>query len=353
MENLTETLLGLVSHYSPSGKETPAVAFLLKRMKELGFDNVFQDDIGNAIGVMGQGPQQILLLGHIDTVLGEIPIRVEDGNLYARGSVDAKGPLAAFTDAVAAVGELPGWQMIVIGAVCEETDSRGARYLVDQYRPDMVVIGEPSSWNRITLGYKGCAHADVTVRCSASHAASFELTACEKAAAIWQEINTWTDSYNENKERRFEQLQNSLLGWSSGKDGFEEWSTLKLEARLPLSLLPEEWFTKLAELAGEETECAQSSSLPIQAYRSEKNTPLVRSFLKAIRDVGGKPGFVVKTGTADMNIVAPVWQCPVVAYGPGDSSLDHTPNEHLSLDEYNKAVYVLSRMLKELTSKSN
>ena len=46
-----------------------------------------------------------------------------------------------------------------------------------------------------------------------------------------------------------------------------------------------------------------------------------------------------------MNVVGPVWQCPIVAYGPGDSSLDHTPNEHLSLDEYWKAVNVIEQTL--------
>ncbi|MEO8679329.1 MAG: acetyl-lysine deacetylase, partial [Vicinamibacterales bacterium] len=35
------------------------------------------------------------------------------------------------------------------------------------------------------------------------------------------------------------------------------------------------------------------------------------------------------------------------AYGPGDSLLDHTPNEHLSLDEYWRAVNVVEAMLVE------
>ncbi len=54
---------------------------------------------------------------------------------------------------------------------------------------------------------------------------------------------------------------------------------------------------------------------------------------------------MLKTGTSDMNVVAPVWQCPIVAYGPGDSALDHTPNEHLPLDEYWQAVRVVEEML--------
>lgn len=82
-----------------------------------------------------------------------------------------------------------------------------------------------------------------------------------------------------------------------------------------------------------------------EAFRADKNNALVRAFLGAIRDVGGKPAFTLKTGTADMNIVGPVWGCPIVAYGPGDSALDHTPNEHLVLAEYERAIDVLARVL--------
>jgi len=97
---MSETLIGLVSQYSPSGQERGAVEWLVARMKSLGYDNAFIDDAGNAVGVMGKGPKQIILLGHIDTVPGEIKV-VRDGiSLYGRGSVDAKGPLASFTDAV-------------------------------------------------------------------------------------------------------------------------------------------------------------------------------------------------------------------------------------------------------------
>ncbi|MBK8619101.1 MAG: M20/M25/M40 family metallo-hydrolase [Anaerolineales bacterium] len=74
------------------------------------------------------------------------------------------------------------------------------------------------------------------------------------------------------------------------------------------------------------------------------------AFLSGIRSQGGEPRFVYKTGTADLNIVAPVWKCPAVVYGPGDSALDHTPNEHINLDDYAKAVIVLSEALKKLST---
>jgi LysW-gamma-L-lysine carboxypeptidase len=84
------------------------------------------------------------------------------------------------------------------------------------------------------------------------------------------------------------------------------------------------------------------------AYRAERNTPLTRLFNNAIRDHGGKPGYVYKTGTSDMNTVGQVWACPMVAYGPGDSNLDHTPQEHIVLAEYHRAIRVLADVLRNL-----
>ena len=83
--------------------------------------------------------------------------------IYGRGSVDAKGPLACFVDAVTEVGTVDGWQLVVIGAVEEERDPDGARYVVARYKPDFAIIGEPNRWDRIALGYKGSAWAKLSI----------------------------------------------------------------------------------------------------------------------------------------------------------------------------------------------
>ena len=49
-----------------------------------------------------------------------------------------------------------------------------------------------------------------------------------------------------------------------------------------------------------------------------------------------------------MNVVGPVWGQNIVAYGPGDSSLDHTPHEHVQIAEYIQAIGILELVLKEL-----
>jgi LysW-gamma-L-lysine carboxypeptidase len=48
-----------------------------------------------------------------------------------------------------------------------------------------------------------------------------------------------------------------------------------------------------------------------------------------------------------MNVLGPVWRCPIAAYGPGDSTLDHTPVERLPLPDYLRAIEVLQTALVE------
>jgi LysW-gamma-L-lysine carboxypeptidase len=355
--NDLDTLVGLVSQYSPSGQERGAVEWLVARMQSLGYTSAFVDDAGNAVGVMGSGPRQVVLLGHIDTVPGAIKVALtpdpslEGGRelLYGRGSVDAKGPLACFVDAVAKAGVKDGWQFVVIGAVEEERDSEGARYVVNQYKPDFAIIGEPNQWDRVALGYKGSAWAHVTVRRGQAHTASGEETAAEAAVEMWLKIKAYVEAFNADKKRVFDQLLLTLRGMESDSNDFEQWARLKVGVRLPVDVSPEAWYAKLTEETLKVSETfrvlVEPTGFAVPAWGCEKNSRLVRGFLSGIRSMGGEPRFVYKTGTADLNIVAPVWQCPAVVYGPGDSSLDHTPHEHIQLEDYRKAVAVLADVL--------
>ena len=117
-------------------------------------------------------------------------------------------------------------------------------------------------------------------------------------------------------------------------DGLRDTASLALSLRLPPGCDTRELRGRV-RAAGGRGAVRFAGDEP--AYRAAKNTPLVRAFLAAIRAQGGTPAFALKTGTSDMNIVGPVWRCPILAYGPGDSSLDHTPHEHTSLAEYGAA----------------
>ncbi len=339
-------LTGLLEAYSPSTQERQASEYLAGWMKAAGYDQAFVDEASNAVGILGDGPSEIALLGHIDTVPGYITVKVSDGKLYGRGSVDAKGPLATFAAAAALAGRQPGWRIIVVGAVEEEAaSSKGARYAATQYRPAMCVIGEPSQWDRITLGYKGRLLLDYRFQRTMRHTARPEPNAIEHAVTFWNAVQAEAAAINEGRDKAFDQVFASLRSINSSDDGFCETAVMTLAFRLPVDVPP----VDLKERLLARTEGAEISFRGEEvAFRAEKNTPLVRAFNNAIRDAGGKPGHVYKTGTSDMNAVGPLWNCPIVAYGPGDSSLDHTPEEHIILDEYHKGIEVLANVLRSL-----
>ena len=137
-----------------------------------------------------------------------------------------------------------------------------------------------------------------------------------------------------------------LRAINTASDGFHDTLTLTISFRLPLTLTPADTEAALAAFAEPDGELRAYSTA--QAYLGDKNNALVRGLLAAIRAQGERPGFVLKGGTSDMNVVGVTWACPIVAYGPGDSSLDHTPEERQNLAEYAQAVATLTHLIEHL-----
>ncbi len=331
---------------SLSGQEHAIADLLVCRMSQVAGMRAFRDAAGNAVGIIGDGEQEIVLLGHMDTVPGAVPVRREGDLLYGRGAVDAKGPLAAFIAAVAAIGPLPGKRFVVIGAVEEECPtSHGARYAVTQYRPAAAIIGEPSNWDRVTLGYKGSLSAEYTLAQEMEHSSGPGQTVSEKAVAFWERCRDYAAQRNNGANRSFATLDPTLRQIQSESDGLVDRVRMTVAYRVPMGMTVAELRSAMEAWRGEATLRTMNEEEPFQA---ERNTALVRAFLQAIRDEGGSPRFALKHGTSDMNIVGPAWGCPIVAYGPGDSRLDHTPQEHISLAEFRRGIEVLRRVLQSL-----
>jgi [amino group carrier protein]-lysine/ornithine hydrolase len=342
-------LHSLLVCYSPSGEEGNAAASLAAFMERAGFDTCI-DRVGNVIGSLGTGPQEVVLLGHIDTVPGYIQPNLEGDILFGRGAVDAKGSLACFTSAAAFVGAQPGWKITVIGAVGEEADSRGAKYLCKSYpAPTMAIVGEPSGWDHVTIGYKGGVWGQYDVQRAIEHTAGKTQNACEAAVAFWSRLVHVTGQFNEDHQKVFNQVSPTLTGMQSDENGYAQRAQLKFNVRIPPGMSPQDLLELLSGLV-EDGKIQLYDGIP--AYKTEKNNPLARNLIASIRKNGGKPGYKLKTGTSDMNVVGPVWNCPIVAYGPGDSSLDHTPEEHVSITEYEQGIQVLADALFGITARS-
>ena len=329
---------------SVSCAEGQAAAFLVEQMDSFGFQTEI-DDAGNPVGKIETSGPRIVLLGHIDTVPGVVSVRREDGKLYGRGAVDAKGPLAAFIAAAvraADSGNLQA-QVEVIGCVEEEVpSSKGARFRVLGAAPDLCINGEPSGWQGVTLGYKGYLRArlqrSLPIEHSAGKASGMGALACRAYVAIEQAAAL----YNQGREALFDQVFTHLSQIELNSDGLFEHASLDVRLRLPGELGPQVARTWLCDaVPGWEVDCSNG----LEAWSSPRTDPVARLLGRAISREGGRPRFIRKTGTSDMNVVGPVWKCPIVAYGPGDSALDHTPDEHIRIDEFLASIRILEGFL--------
>jgi predicted acetylornithine/succinylornithine family transaminase/N-acetyl-ornithine/N-acetyl-lysine deacetylase len=357
--SLLQNMLSIPSY---SRHESVLAHYLVEQAQSLGLHSHI-DEVGNWIAgthscEVHAGSQPIILLGHMDTVRGYIPVKIQDGVLYGRGAVDAKGPLAAFLCAAARLtnserANPPNHPIVIIGAVEEESaTSRGARAVIERYRPCACVIGEPSGSQAVTIGYKGRLLLEYRVTRSTHHSASAQQNANEVAIAFWNRVSQYADEWNRQyaSDSTFASLLPSLRSITTNQDGFEECTQLHIGLRLPhnydiaaLRTLLEQW----SEADG--ADISFSGEEP--AFQTTRATPVSRAFISAIRKIGGRPVFKHKTGTSDMNVVGPVWSQNIVAYGPGDSSLDHTPHEHIHIAEYAQAIDILELVLKELAFK--
>lgn len=346
-------LQGMLRVPSYSGEEGAVARYLVEQARGLGLE-AHIDEAGNFIAGAGleNHEQPVVLLGHMDTVRGVVPVRIEDGRLYGRGAVDAKGPLAAFVCATARLARTGDVQrpILVVGAVEEEAaTSRGARAVVGRYQPIACVIGEPSGSSAVTLGYKGRLLVEGVVSRSISHTAGPERSSSEIAATFWERVRSQAENWNQEHagNSTFAALMPSLRAINSQQDGLEESTAFTIGYRLPPAYDIAGLRQRLSVWASE-LEIELHSRGEEQAFQSTRTTPLARTFVSALRASGVQPGFKLKTGTSDMNVVGPVWGENIVAYGPGDSRLDHTPQEHILIEEYLHAIDVLENVLREL-----
>ena len=328
-----ELVRGLVAIPSLSRQEAAASAWLAGQMRGAGFDRAFVDGAGNAVGELGDSTaaRTIVLLGHIDTVPGNIPVRIEGDLLYGRGSVDAKGPLATFVAGAARFGsaaaKAANLRVVVVGAVEEEAaTSKGARFIAARFDgaqervPDACIIGEPSHWNRVTLGYKGRLLLDLTADQPMAHTAGPDASVASVVVDLWNWVTAHAARVNAGKDKAFDQLSPSLRRFITATNAeMHDTVDAQIAWRLPVGFDAEAF---MKEIEGQASRPAGQQAIRTsfqftfrgyeQAWRGDRSNALVRSFLAGLRshEAGAQLGFVLKTGTSDMNVVAPIWKCP-------------------------------------------
>ena len=143
--------------------------------------------VENLVAIRGNGSPHFGFAGHLDVVpagegWGSDPFRasIADGMLTGRGANDMKGAIAAFVAAISRIGEQRGTISLLITGDEEGPATFGTpaiiRWLNERaIRPDMILIGEPTSEARlgdtVKIGRRGSVNMWIEVPGTQGHVA--------------------------------------------------------------------------------------------------------------------------------------------------------------------------------------
>jgi succinyl-diaminopimelate desuccinylase len=141
----------------------------------------------NMVAIRGEGGPHFGFAGHLDVVppgdgWGSDPFEpvIEDGFLTGRGANDMKSAIAAFVAAIALVPQDKGTLSLLITGDEEGYATYGTPRIIDwlnerSIRPDMILIGEPTSVDRlgdtIKIGRRGSVNMWIDVPGTQGHVA--------------------------------------------------------------------------------------------------------------------------------------------------------------------------------------
>lgn len=375
----------LVATPSMPGKEGNIAAVVKKEMEELGYDQVWIDQAGNVIGKIngGDGPA-VMLNGHMDHVdpgpLQDWPYppfaaQIVDGELWGRGAVDMKGPVACMVYAASLFKQMrltPPGDIYVTVVVMEEVGGVGSKHAVSHLNPQIAICGEPSS-NTLMRGHRGRVEVLVEFRGRSAHAsvphlgvnphygASAFLQAISGLSLGYQEAlgaSTvaptlyHTDQFSPNVIPSLVQL---TLDWrnvppETPADIINKISELLAEVlnKMPLAAnlragatITQNSFTTYTGFTEDFPAIAPSFLMPLQHE-------LVRHGHQTLVDALGRDdgvgvwGFVTDGG----HLMAA--GIPTLGFGPGNNKLAHTNQERISVAEMEEAVVGYTALLLSL-----
>ncbi|MBU9723430.1 M20/M25/M40 family metallo-hydrolase [Bacillus alkalicola] len=318
---------------SVSRNEEELTNYLLHNIQFPGVKNSI-DPAGNIVFEKGAGEQTLLLLGHVDTVPYLWKVTNDEKMITGRGAVDAKGCFANFIQMLRDVEVPKNGKLKVIGAVEEEvSSSAGAYYVRDHHPADAVIIGEPSGEHNLTLGYHGLLKLGVTIQKSQKHSASRDNVS---VADLYYSIK-------KDLEERVKAVDSNHVVTTTRINQHKRENIDVLEAILNFRISPGinvDYLKKLNLKISEEVTINVLRATP--GYMNKRNCPLVKSFAKSMASEKVKIKYLKKTGTSDMNTLATKWvNTPMVAYGPGDSHLDHTNEEFQIYEDLDRSRTIL------------
>lgn len=345
-----EFLDKLIQTPSYSGQEGKAAKLCEQYLRQFSFEKVWIDEAGNAVATnyhheKGVHPD-LLLFGHLDTIAAPMEYKRENGKIWGRGAVDAKAPLAALLTA-GAESTVP-YKIMVAGVTEEEApSSKGIYHLLTYAKPKMAINGEPSNLNGITIAYKGRLVVECRTHGKPSHAGMASENPIERTFEYYEKLRQAYPLHKKNFDSVIINLTHIEGGSRDALNVVPDKLDFSIDVRVPPSIPNSQVVHTIKSLAPASVSVQVHENLT--GVETSVNHPLCRAMVASMREQSLSPRYVKKSGSADMNITSHAG-VPTIAYGPGDSSLDHTPHECIDIADYERAIAVLKGALLNISS---
>lgn len=351
-----ELLKKALEIYTPSRSEAQLANLIKEKcLDDLGFERVSIDSVGNVIATKGSGSPRILLCGHMDTVPGQIPVRIDSGYLFGRGASDAKAPLIAMLLACSEFKQRG--TIIFAGVVDEEGNATGIKELVkNKLAVDYAIFGEPSGIDKITISYKGRLALRLTCDVlDSAHASAPWLAknSIEEAYEVWKLLSNEISLKYNKTDKKSESVSLSLTEISGGSSHnvTPQKCKMTIDIRVPngvkcLQVLDEldRSIKNISELR--KVKITYRIEDMTEPFEADHSSPIVRALSLSILDISkARPLLLRKTGTGDMNVLGNSLKIPVVTYGPGEPHVSHSKDERVEIQSYLTSIEIYNRAL--------
>ncbi|AWR94305.1 N-acetyl-lysine deacetylase [Acidianus brierleyi] len=329
-----QLLLSILSIYTPSGNEKNAESFFINVSKE--FNLPLKITKSNSYFLSPGG--KILLAPHVDTVPGFIEPHIENDIVFGRGAVDDKGPLIAMLLATWIALE-NGKKVSFIALSDEENKSAGARELLNEgINFEHIIVGEPTNTKNVVTEYRGLMHLDIICKAKSEHSSSATQNIIIDMSRKINEISLLPSTYDKPS------IVPTIIRSGEYMNVTPSDAYLHLDVRYPYNTDKSNILSPIYE---QFKDCEIKIIESVDPVKVSVNSPAVKAVMKGLIKQGIKPSIVRKAGTSDMNILKNITQS-IVTYGPGDSKLEHTELEKITLDEIYIGIQTYLNAIEEL-----
>ncbi|UZR96596.1 YgeY family selenium metabolism-linked hydrolase [Chondrinema litorale] len=378
-ENLISFAQELVRIKSYSGQEELAIKLVEKKMKELGYEEVKIDSMGNVVGRIESGEKIVMFDSHVDTVevndedewdFPPFGGNIVNGKLQGRGSVDMKSAAAAsvFAAALAKNTEFIKDKTILVSCTVfeEDCDGENLKYLFKDLdiKPNYMVICEPSG-NLITLGHKGKAQIKIKTQGISAHGSAPDkgVNAVYEMAEIIQRVEKLNQTLPEINGAKGTIVLSKISSKSASLNAVPTECEIYLDRRMVLGETKEDIAKEMDKLIVGKNATWEVGTLyrtswtglefsydPLHpAWKIDENHELTQACVSAYKDNTGKTDVPFEFWDFSTNAVTPVSMgIPTIGFGPGEYKLAHMRNEQCEVSQIIDACSFYLRLISKL-----